>query len=53
MTDKIRKWDDVHGTEKSEEKLTAFLEQKNDGYAILQLHRGRKPTMNASKVMQG
>lgn len=42
MTDRIKKWDDVHGVEVSDEKLTAFLEQKTDAYAILQLHRGEE-----------
>lgn len=35
----IKKWDEVHGQDASEEKLTAFLESKTDQYAILQLRR--------------
>ncbi len=34
---KIRKWDDIHGTDTQAQGITAFLESSNDTYAILQL----------------
>lgn len=35
----IKRWNDVHGEPMQEEKMTAFLENANDQYAILQLRR--------------
>lgn len=37
---KIQKWDEVNGNTTPEEKMTAFLENATDSYAILQLRRG-------------
>ncbi len=37
MTNKIRKWDEVHGDTTPDEAMVAFLESANDSYAILQL----------------
>ena len=36
---KIEKWDEVHGKEAPQDKLTAFLDSTSDSYAILQLRR--------------
>ena len=36
---KTEKWDEVHGKEAPQEKLTAFLDSTSDSYAILQLRR--------------
>ncbi len=37
MTNKIRKWDEVHGNAALDEGMVAFLESANNSYAILQL----------------
>lgn len=36
---KIEKWDDVHGSTTSDERMVAFLESSTDSYAVLQLKR--------------
>ena len=36
---KTEKWDEVHGKEAPQDKLTAFLDSTSDSYAILQLRR--------------
>ena len=36
---KTEKWDEVHGKDASQDKLTAFLDSTSDSYAILQLRR--------------
>ena len=36
---RIEKWDEVHGTQASDERMMAFLDSATDQYAILQLRR--------------
>ena len=36
---KTEKWDEIHGKEAPQDKLTAFLDSTSDSYAILQLRR--------------
>lgn len=37
--EKIERWNDVHGNDVPQDKLTAFLDSTTDSYAILQLRR--------------
>lgn len=37
--EKIERWNEVHGNDAPQDKLTAFMDSTTDSYAILQLRR--------------
>lgn len=48
---RIEKWDEVHGAAASEDRLTAFLDNANNQYAILQLRRTDETVMERFSSM--
>lgn len=49
--EKIERWNEVHGNDAPQDKLTAFLDSTNDSYAILQLRRTEDTIMERFESM--